>query len=60
MKTPRVRDFDPNAKVPALKSSMDNMPTIGRPKINPPAPLSTQTQNIIHKFRKAKIYKTDV
>jgi hypothetical protein len=28
MKTPRVRDFDPDAKVPILKSSMENMPTI--------------------------------
>jgi hypothetical protein len=33
MKTPRVKDFDPNAKVePVLKSSFDNMPVIERPK----------------------------
>ena len=32
MKTPRVHDFDPNARVPALKSSMENMPAIGKPK----------------------------
>src|SRR5215217_6836261 len=32
MKTPRVHDFDPDAKVPALKSSMENMPAIGKPK----------------------------
>jgi hypothetical protein len=32
MKTPRVKDFDPDAKVPTLKSSMDNMPLIGKPK----------------------------
>lgn len=28
MKTPRITDFDPDAKVPTLKSSMDSMPTI--------------------------------
>ncbi len=33
MKTPRVKDFDPNAKeVPVLKSSLDNMPVIQKPK----------------------------
>jgi hypothetical protein len=32
MKTPRVKDFDSNAKVPVLKSSLDNMPAIGKPK----------------------------
>ena len=32
MKTPRVKDFDPNAKeVPELKSSFDNMPVIHKP-----------------------------
>jgi hypothetical protein len=32
MKTPRVKDFDPNAKAePVLKSSLDNMPVIARP-----------------------------
>lgn len=28
MKTPRITDFDPDAKVQPLKSSMDNMPAI--------------------------------
>lgn len=28
MKTPRVTDFDPKAKPPALKSSLEGMPTI--------------------------------
>jgi hypothetical protein len=39
MKTPRVKDFDPNAKAePVLKSSFDNMPVIERPKApNPEA-----------------------
>jgi hypothetical protein len=36
MKTPRVKDFDPDAKVPSLKSSMENMPTIGKPTHTPP------------------------
>lgn len=31
MKTPRITDFDPNASVPALKSSLDNMPSIQKP-----------------------------
>jgi hypothetical protein len=28
MKTPRINDFDPDAKAPILKSSLDNMPSI--------------------------------
>ncbi len=28
MKTPRVQDFDPNAKIPELGSPMDNLPVI--------------------------------
>ena len=28
MKTPRVKDFDPNAKLPTLKSPLENMPVI--------------------------------
>ena len=31
MKTPRVTDFDPDAKVPNLKSPLEGMPTIGKP-----------------------------
>jgi hypothetical protein len=31
MKTPRVTDFDPDAKPPALKSPLDSMPVIQRP-----------------------------
>jgi hypothetical protein len=31
MKTPRVTDFDPDAKAPSLKSPLDGMPTIGKP-----------------------------
>src|ERR1700730_2845395 len=32
MKTPRVQDFDPNAKIPQLGSPMDNLPAIQKPK----------------------------
>jgi hypothetical protein len=32
MKTPRVKDFDPDAKVLALKLSLDNMPSIEKPR----------------------------
>ena len=31
MKTPRVHDFDPTAKVPHLGSPMDNLPSIQKP-----------------------------
>lgn len=32
MKTPRVHDFDPNAKVPELASPLDNLPSIKPPE----------------------------
>jgi|RhiMetdeSRZDD1v2_1073273.scaffolds.fasta_scaffold2601281_1 hypothetical protein len=39
MKTPRVNDFDPDAKVPSLKSPLEGMPTIGKPpKVIPQEP----------------------
>jgi hypothetical protein len=31
MKTPRITDFDPDAKVQPLKSPLDGMPPIGKP-----------------------------
>lgn len=31
MKISRITDFDPNAKIPSLKSSLDNMPSIQKP-----------------------------
>jgi hypothetical protein len=31
MKTPRVTDFDPDAKVPRLKSPLEGMPSISKP-----------------------------
>ncbi len=35
MKTPRVQDFDPTAKVPQLGSPMDNLPSIQKPPDKP-------------------------
>ena len=32
MKTPRITDFDPDAKTPTLKSSLDAMPVIEKPQ----------------------------
>src|SRR6266567_1747222 len=32
MKTPRVHDFDPTAKIPELTSPLDGMPAIQKPK----------------------------
>jgi hypothetical protein len=32
MKTPRVHDFDPDAQIPELGSSMENLPTIQKPQ----------------------------
>ena len=31
MKTPRVQDFDPTAKIPPLGSPMDHLPSIQKP-----------------------------
>src|SRR5919199_29764 len=47
MKTPRLSDFDPDAKVPTLKSTLDDMPVIQKPKPRDVAPspsLSTAVQ----------------
>jgi hypothetical protein len=41
MKTPRVTDFDPDAKVPVLKSPLEGMPAIGKP---PPKPKEIPAQ----------------
>ena len=47
MKVPRVKDFDPNAKEPSLKSSLDNMPSIEKPNVQQPteSPTSIQSSN---------------
>ena len=48
MKTPRLTDFDPNAKAPTLKSSLDNMPVIEKPKpAAPPLPVVKKLQQEI-------------
>ena len=39
MKTPRVNDFDPNA-APGLRSPLDDMPAIERPKATSKQPIS--------------------
>ena len=47
MKTPRVNDFDPNAKLPELGSPMDHLPAIQKPPakpVPPPATLSITEQ----------------
>ena len=41
MKTPRVHDFDPSAKVPELGSSMENFPTIQKPHAQEALPNQT-------------------
>ncbi len=35
MKTPRVHDFDPDAKLPELGSPMDHLPAIHKPAAKP-------------------------
>jgi hypothetical protein len=48
MKTPRVKDFDPNADIPALKSPLDGMPTIGRPpRPNPQRSPAPETEKAV-------------
>jgi hypothetical protein len=44
MKTPRVKDFDPNADVPALKSPLEGMPTIDKP--TRPVPQESPVQEV--------------
>jgi hypothetical protein len=47
MKTPRVHDFDPDAKLPELSSPMDHLPAIQKPAAKPlssPVTLPTTEQ----------------
>jgi hypothetical protein len=46
MKTPRVTDFDPDAKVPTLKSPLEGMPTIGKPQKSIPPDSPTQAREV--------------
>ena len=43
MKTPRVHDFDPDAKPPELGSPMDHLPPIRKPAASHPPQPSSQT-----------------
>ena len=45
MKTPRVQDFDPNAKVPELASPLDNLPAIKPPVKKPVIPFIQQERD---------------
>src|SRR5215208_1113984 len=54
MKTPRLTDFDPNAKAPSLKSSLENMPAIQKPRPtgevkSPTPPLHNRHEETAHK-----------
>src|SRR6266496_4164050 len=49
MKTPRVHDFDPDAKIPELGSPLDNLPAIQKPQ---PKLLLSQTTPIDNKTTK--------
>ena len=42
MKNPRIIDFDPNTKILELKSSLDKMPAIEKPKAGNQPPLPAQ------------------
>src|SRR5947209_2509720 len=44
MKTPRIQDFDPNAKIPELGSPLDNMPVITRPQAHHEKPVYRQEE----------------
>ena len=49
MKKPRVNDFDPNAQdVPELKSSLDKMPVIQRPKLPDTETKTSPAQLVTH------------
>src|SRR4051812_44990056 len=46
MKTPRVKDFDPDAKVPNLKSTLENMPSIQKSTTLNTTPLAKKVDRI--------------
>ena len=56
MKTPRVQDFDPTAKVPQLGSPMDNFPSITRPEKKPESLNSRKDESL--KGRNHEIMKS--
>ena len=57
MKTPRITDFDPDAKVQPLKSPLDGMPAIGKPqhKRNAGAPTSPPAEPQSHEELKQEV-----
>jgi hypothetical protein len=55
MKIPRVKDFDPNAIEPVLKSPLDNMPVIEKPKKN-----STNVPSKPHQLKQKKKTNTRI
>jgi hypothetical protein len=67
MKIPRITDFDPDAKVSTLKSSLDNMPAIQKPGPNLPhkspiqpfkkTVIETQTPVVKEKEKKQEEHK---
>jgi hypothetical protein len=55
MKTPRVHDFDPDAKVPELGSPLDNLPAIQKPQQKQ---LLSHTTLIDNKIKPTKAYES--
>lgn len=47
MKIPRVNDFDPEAKIPQLKSSLESMPAIQKPQPKPSGNLPSSPEKDI-------------
>ncbi len=47
MKTPRVHDFDPDAKIPELGSPLDHLPVIQKPQLHPLPSQTTAKDNTI-------------
>jgi len=55
MKTPRVHDFDPDAKIPELGSPLDNLPMIQKPQHQL---LPSQSTLIDNKVKPTKAYES--
>jgi len=49
MKTPRLTDFDPNAKAHKLSSPLEGMPIIGKPQPIAPSPAAPPDENNVQK-----------
>src|SRR6266487_655468 len=55
MKTPRVHDFDPDAKIPELGSPLDHLPAIQKPQ---PKLLPSQKTLMDNKSKTTKPYES--